>query len=64
MLLSSYVTSILVILPPTSANELQIMFKHWLTARSSVPVTSTIMFFTFSSIFVSSPLMIGGMEST
>ena len=61
---SSYTISMDLILPPTSANEEHIMFKAWFTAFSSVPVTSTIMFFVSSESFVNSPLMIGGIDRT
>ena len=64
MVLSSYLTVILLISPPTSAKEEQIMFNVWFTAFSSVPVTSTIMFFVSSLSLVNSPLIIGGIDNT
>ena len=64
MLLSAYLTSMDLIWPPTSANEQHMIFNAWLTALSSVPVTSTIMFFVSSLILVNSPLIIGGIDKT
>ena len=64
MVLSSYLTSMDLIWPPTSANDEQMIFNAWLTALSSVPVTSTMILWVSSLSLVSSPLMIGGIDRT